>query len=293
MNALEYARSLVAHARVHHPIVEGVRIESTPYLTLPFRKSELIQAVNECDYTIPLTSWKPYAVQEGFYYSKQEQRIHGKRKHGGVDIFAPYGTPIVAPCDGIAIASYHSYALIDAKNRPIRVDGKQAYFGLGYFVQILAQNGRIIQLGHLSDISTHIPFSIPVYKSYSDMWEPTNHTHPLQVLQNHPMAVNISRGDPVGFLGYSGLRKGYQDYFEGMDRPYQLDPSIYKSWDSEHLHIEEATRNYETGEKQHQRDIYDLYATASRYPDPFKKHHRIGSQTLFELDSVENPNFTP
>ncbi len=292
MNALEHVRSIVAHVRVHHPIVDGVKVEPTPYLTFPFRHAELIRSVNECGYAISLTSWKPYSVQEGFYYSDQERRIHGKRKHGGVDIYAPYGAPIVAPCDGLAISSYHSYVLTDKKNHPILVDGLPAYFGLGYFVQILAKNGRIIQLGHLSDISNHIPFSMPVYKAQLDMWVPTNHAHPLEVLQKHPMAIPISRGDPIGSLGFSGLRKGYADYYQGMDRPYQIDPIVYNSWDDEHLHMEETSRNYETGEKLHQRDMYDLYATASRYPDPFNPRNRIGSQTLFELDGAEKPKFT-
>lgn len=262
MNSLSESR----HKIFHSPIINGESVKPIPYLTLPFRKSEV----------------KSYNITEGWVYSRNEKAVHGFKVHGGVDYHVAYGTPVVAPCDGLAISSYHSFPLLNEDESPKTLEGKKLYFGLGYFVQIYnPEVNRFIQLGHLSDISNNIPFSLPVFSE--DTWTPTNHILKISELKNNSMVAKLHRGDLVGYVGYSGLRWGYDDYVEGSKRPVVLDFKKYKSFDESHVHFEDFFRDQETGKKGWQRDPYDVYLSWSNYPTP-KRKRSMGKEPLFYLD---------
>lgn len=276
------------HRVVHHPIVEGQEVQPTPYLTLPFARATLIESVKSYG-DKSFNAKRLYDVTEGSFYSRAETKIHGYKIHGGIDYHAPYGTPLVAPCDGLAMASYHSFQLTDEQDKPRMLDGKEIYFGLGYFVQIYhPETNRFVVLGHMSDVDPAIPFSLPVFDEGD--WNPTNHTLRIEELGSHPAVVNVQRGQEVGKLGFSGLRHGYADYREGEIRPVQIDPTKLKSYDEPHVHFEEYFRDQTNGRKRAQRDPYDIYLTARNYPTP-TRHRPMGPEPLFHIDENGLPIF--
>jgi len=249
------------HDKFHHP--NGLVAE--PYLTLPFLQKDLCGGV--------------YDIMEGFRYSRAEQSVHGRRLHFGLDFAVPYGTPVVAPCDGLAVASYHSI-LVRNKDNTIKLHQEKFLgYGLGYFVQIhvLGKN-RIVQLGHLSNLNASIPFSVPVETSKGE-WSPTNHQHSEKELLNNEWVVPVKTGGLLGWVGYSGMRWGYDDYKTGYDRPMVINPQEKVSYDEPHVHLEEGKRDTD-GVKVDQRDPEDIYLTARNYPTPIR-HRKLGPEPLF------------
>lgn len=99
-------------------------------------------------------------ITEGFIYSQEERSLHGMYYHKGIDYLAPYGTPVRAAAEGIAIASYHRIPVLNSDGTIRLCDGKPMGNGFGYFVQIYhderisgVKGGRITQYGHLSRIA--------------------------------------------------------------------------------------------------------------------------------------------
>lgn len=246
------------HDKFHHP--NGLVAE--PYLTLPFDQKDLV-----------------YDITEGFRYSRSEQKLHGGILHCGIDFAVPYGTPVVAPGDGIAIASYHSVFVRDKDGNVKLYEDKFLGFGLGYFIQIhLKGLDRIVQLGHLSNIYSEIPFSQPVEIRKGE-WMPTNHQSSYRELSHNNMAVPVKTGDLLGWVGYSGMRWGYDDYEKGSVRPIIINPQEKVSYDEPHVHMEECKRN-QKGEKVEWRDLEDIYMSAKHYPTP-TRYRVLGPEPLF------------
>ncbi len=271
MNPEQESFSFKRHNKFHHPEINGTVIESKRYLTLPF-----------------LSSTGQYQITEGWMYSKAEKAIHGARVHGAVDFHVPYGTIVVAPCDGLAISSYHSFPIKVENGQTKQLDGKDIYFGLGYFVQIyVSEIGRYVQLGHLSEIDDSIPFGIP--KLEKGVWNPTNHILKPEEMENNPIIVKVQKGQILGRVGFSGLRWGYDDYQETASRPVLLDISSFTSYDEPHLHFEEMGRDDE-GKKGWQRDPYDIYLTARNYPT-LTRGRPIGEESLFIIGNNGLPVF--
>lgn len=259
------------HNKFHHPIIEGEELSANPYLYLPF-----------------FSSVDNYEITEGWMYSRNEKRIHGYTVHGAVDFHVPYGTDVAAPCDGLAISSYHSFPLLDKDKKIKTLDGKELYFGLGYFIQIYVTGiNRYIQLGHFSEIDKSIPFSIPTFENGT--WNPTNHSLKPDELPDNKMVIRVRKGQLLGKVGFSGLRWGYDDYTEGATRPVSLDTTRFNSYDEPHLHFEEMGRDSD-GKKGWQRDPYAIYLTARNYPTP-TRNRKIGEEPLFIIDDNGLPVF--
>ena len=253
------------HDRFHHP--QG--LAAKPYLTLPFKQTDL-PSVNG----VPI-----YNITEGFRYSRAEQRIHSGRLHFGIDLAVAYGTPVYAPCDGLAIASYHSIKVRNIDGTVRKYQGKFICYSLGYFVQIKVKGmDRVVQLGHLSNIRPEIPFSLPTRAGNGD-WLPSNHQLSDEKLSHSQWAVPVKTGDPLGWVGYSGMAWGYREYQAGLVRPMVIDPSKKISYDEPHVHLEEGRRTPE-GKKVDQRDPEDIYLSAKNYPTP-TRHRPMGPEPLF------------
>jgi len=276
--------------RYHRPIYEGLfPLRPKPYLTLPFRKEDLRHTQIRPS-QLGIGRKIKYAVSEGWMYSQSLADTTGFTFHGAVDYMLPYGFPVVAPCDGIAVSSYYSYRLKQANGEVRKYKGVAMNFGLGYFVQIFnPEQKRYVQIGHLSDISPAIPFSPSI--KVADKWLPTNNTLPLSVLKTSPFAIEVKRGEQIGNVGYSGLILGREDYQIDRDRPLVVDPNVYTSWIEPHIHMDEFSRDGK-GNKRWRRDIYDIYLTSEHYPShSAPTPSSMGSNPLFKLDSLELPHF--
>ncbi|MDO8452281.1 MAG: hypothetical protein Q7S79_00860 [bacterium] len=263
--------SVKRHKKFHHSEINGTKAKANEYLTLPF-----------------LSNIGSYQITEGWMYSRAEKAIHRGRVHGGIDFHVPYGTVVVAPCNGLAISSYHSFPILEKNGQTKKLKGKQVYFGLGYFIQIyVPQEARFIQLGHLSEIDNSVPFSIPALKK--GVWTPTNHTLKQKEMVGSLIVVKVKRGQILGKVGFSGLRWGYNDYEQGSKRPTFLNTVKYQSYDEPHVHFEEMRRD-ETGKKGWQRDPYDIYLSAGNYPTP-RRNRTIGNEPLFIIGDNGLPIF--
>lgn len=241
----------------------------TSYLYLPFKESELVRSPE--NYAI-------YDITEGWTYSDFEHSVHGFRTHSGVDLAVDYGTRVYAPCDGFAMSSYATRWLYNADGKIRTYQGKPMRFGLGYFVQIYnPDENRYVILGHLSDTPKNMPFSMPAQEKND--WVPTNQTVPIKQMSSHPFMTKVKRGDLIGYVGYSGIGWGYEDYFEGSKRPNAIDPEKQKNWDEPHVHFEEYFLNLRTGSREDRRCVYGLYKDYTSYPTP-KRRGYLGQDAL-------------
>lgn len=267
-------------AKFHYPTVEGVKVKATPYLTLPFRKEDA----------------PTYDITEGWMYSKTEQDIHGQDFHGGIDFVVPYGTPVVAPCDGYAVASYWTFWVKDNEGLVKLYKGKPIHLGYGYFVEIYNPEAkRLVLLGHLSELDPTIPFLPP--QKEADGWKPELEKLTADELLHSTTAVKIKKGQPLGKVGVSGLALGESEEYQG-ELPLSLEAWRHESWDEPHLHLEELWRlqssptgTEKIGDRAWMRDPYAIYSdNAQDYPTPSRRR-AFGKDPLFLLSPYGLPKY--
>lgn len=281
--------ALERHQAFHYPHPEDLEeeVKPTPYLTFPFKKTD-------------------YDITQGWIYSQKELDIHHANPiHAAVDIYVPYGTKVISPADGYAIASYQTSWVREGADykelaksdneeykKPIRIyQGKPIRLGIGYFIYLYVPSvNRFLEFAHLSEIAPAIYFGPPEFDPKTESWDPQNHLVSIEDMPASPYVVKVKKGDYLGKVGYSGLTWGYDDYIEGLDRPMVLDTNKYKSWDIPHLHLEEFYINQETKQKGWQRDPYAVYDTFEHYPAPARKGI-MGKDPLWILDKDQLPQF--
>lgn len=261
------------HAQFHYPIVDGKKIQPEPYLRLPFKKVDGAKA----------------KIAEGWLYSKEELQItHIPPKHDGIDYALPYGTPVLAPADGFAIASYQTSTLLNKNGEVILYKDKPVNMGYGYFVRMYVPAvDRFVTIAHLSEIDVTIPFSPP--EQSDGGWLDTNTKMPADLWMDTNITTFIKKGTVIGKVGYSGLTWGYEEYdWSGV--PYVIDPAEYKSWDEPHIHLEEHWIDSETQEITAERDPYGIYSTFEDYPTQ-KNAVSLGKDPLFILNEDGTPKY--
>ncbi len=74
----------------------------------------------------------------------------------------------------------------------------------------------------------------------------------------------VNQGDIIGYTGVSGLIYGRLRYRENRRRPNVRN---FSTWDENHLHFEEASRDVKTGKKILHRDPYDIYLSKEHYKE--------------------------
>ena len=283
------------HEKFHYPIIDDIllsdvqdkdaKLIAKPYLTLPFRKSDLEKQRKEGE--------QLYEITEGWTYSDHELSIHGVDPlHGGVDVYVDYGTPVISPVDGFVISSYQVAPLYNEYGERKTYKGQTISMGLGYFVYIYVPSvKRWVEIGHLADIDPSIPFFTPE-KQEDGSWNPPTRGIQLAEYLTNPKVKYIQKGHPIGTVGHSGLMWGdYEEYKEGAERPIVIDPTKHKSWDEPHIHFEEFWIHQGTGEKGWQRDPYGIYKTGEHYPT-YKRPLPLGKDPLWIVDDFNYPKFS-
>ncbi len=261
---------------MHHPTVNGQKIEARPYLTLPFSKSQ-----------------SNYDIYQGFIYSSDELKIHGGNPiHGGVDFHLPYGTSVLAPADGYIVASYLSSWVKDEDSEQIRLhQGKPIRYGYGYFVRMyIPETDRYLDIAHLSELSPQVPFVKP--EKTKDGWDPVKLVAmKAEDWKDESKVLFVKRGTVIGKVGSSGLGWGTEmEYQDGQEHPTPVDPNIFTSWDKPHIHLEEFSIDQQKRQKKGLRDPYGIYDTADLYPTPNRKVS-MGKEPLFLLDNTNLPKY--
>ena len=209
--------------------IDKVRaIEVKPYLALPFAKRD-------------------FQITEGWFYSKEENEIHGLWGHAGIDFGLPLGTEALAAAAGWAMAGYH---IRDLGRQYL---GKPMKMGLGNFVSIYHPEAiRYTVYGHLGRVADKLKLT-----------SLDNLKVTPEEMSRQGDFVWVERGEAVGTVGDSGFEP---------------------KWDEPHLHFEEIARDLQNedlakrGSKAAPRDPYDIYWTADKYPG------EMGPKQLWDLD---------
>jgi murein DD-endopeptidase MepM/ murein hydrolase activator NlpD len=262
------------HEGLHHPVVNGKKVDPTPYLSLPFSKQN-----------------NNYNIYQGFIYGADELKIHGGNPvHGGVDYELPYGTEVLAPADGYVLSSYLSHWVKDPETKqPRQYQGKPIAYGYGYFVRMYVPSvDRYLDIGHMSEVDVSIPFYPP--EKSEDGWDPTSYNLKQDEWVKAEKTIFVKKGTVIGKVGYSGLGWGAMEWQEGATRPIVTDPNTFKSWDKPHIHLEEFSLNEEKGTKEGLRDPYDIYDTSDFYPTP-NRSKPFGQEPLFLMGANNLPKY--
>lgn len=201
-----------------------------------------------------------YRISEGWVYSDEEFAIHGHREHLAVDYACPRLTPIFAAADGWAMGSYDNVPPVDATTGQTRTYmGKPIGFGRGFFVQIYhSDHDAFTRYYHLERIAESVPFYEP--RSANSSYTAANDRLAGGAYVNSGIAIRVSQGAVVGYVGDSGLEWGYSGY------PTRPDPARFPSWDETHLHLKVFARN-EAGTDT-PIDPYDIRGPLQDYPWP-------------------------
>jgi murein DD-endopeptidase MepM/ murein hydrolase activator NlpD len=213
--------------------------------------------------SIPLARDIPtLKISQGWEYSEDERNIHPEiSRHFAVDFPGAWGTPIYASANGLAVASYHTFDMIDSQGRTIG-------YGLGLFVQIWHEESKLYSMyAHLSEVSQDIPYLPPVLENGN--WQPRRALY-VSVETFKRNAKPVKRGDLIGKMGYTGLRL---DYPELPANPPTVNPIKNKTWDPHgaHLHWEVYTRTPDGGKKDQRYDPFGIYGERGLYGDVFTK----------------------
>ena len=215
-------------------------------------------------FALPIAKSAPFHdISQGWIYSQDENVIHPDiLTHFAADMPEPWGTRVYAPANGVAVASYHTFDMIDSKGRTIG-------YGLGLFVQIWHEEaGVYTSYCHLSGINNElIPYIPPTLEDGS--WQPRNAIY-LPVADFKKIAKPVRRGDLIGYIGYTGLRLGYDEI---PANPPMVDPNIDKTWDpaGAHLHWEVYTRTANGLKKDKRYDPFGIYGEREKYANVFVK----------------------
>ncbi len=216
--------------------------------------------------TLPFKDGAEFRVAEGWLYSDEERKIHGRTIHNGIDFAAPRGTPVYAAADGLAIASFDTEA--DGTWQ-----GKQIGFGYGRFVQVYhPETDSFTLYSHLESFALSISYEQPLRSKFG--YEPVLPKTKAEVEQHQ--TTPIKKGDLIGYVGDTGLTWGYAE--TPTQRP---DPEQFPSWDEPHLHFE--VFSYEDGQKVSY-DPYGIYRQASQY-----NSGSVIGETLWFLDENNQP----
>lgn len=213
---------------------------------------------------IPLVQSTPkLEVSQGWDYSDDERNIHPNiPRHYAVDFPLPWGTPVYAPADGVAVASYHIHDETDSQGRTIG-------FGLGLFIQIWhEQAGLYTMYAHLSGLNDKlIPYLAPSLEGSN--WQPRRAIY-VSVEAFKRSARPVTRGELIGFVGYTGLRLGYD---EMPANPPGVNPRVDKTWDpiGAHLHWEVYSRTPDGSRKGQRFDPFGVYGERGQYVQVFAK----------------------
>lgn len=246
------------------PYIDQVRakIPAKKYLTMPFLK-------------------QPYRITEGWFYSKQENKVHGLWGHAAIDFELSWGTDVLAAASGWAMSSYSRRPYFDKKGELLLYKDKPIEMGLGYFVQIYhPEVQRYTLYAHLSKIIEKIPHS-PVRRLKNKKIIPANLKVAPQKMPKHFRFVWVKTGEKIGEVGDSGICWGYDDF------PERPDPEKFPTWDEIHLHFEELSRDLKNGSRMAPRDPYDIYWLAEKYPDSKRTENikYLGPKTLWKLEN--------
>lgn len=216
------------------------RAAPQPFLTLPFQRGTDV------------------TVSQGWIYDEVERAIHPSiPKHFGVDFQADWGTPVLAPADGMALASYHVVYIAAS-------DGRDIGFGLGLCVVTWCPGVEYyVCMAHLASLGEGIPYIAPEFDRDAETWQPRAALY-VPVDKFISQAAPVKRGQVIGSVGHTGLL--LRD--ETPSNP-PITTMSDPSWDpaGPHAHVEVYRRTSDGSRKdKNQRfDLFGIYGHKEAY----------------------------
>lgn len=229
-----------------------------PFLTLPFKQTDAPRG--------------KLAVNEGWYYSPEEMAVHDKPLHRGIDWPRKRETPVVAAADGYAVRSFQ---LADTEET---YKGKKVGFSLGEFVEIWHPKQKLYTMyAHLQKADDGVPY-VTTEQLSETTWEPTGiYVRSAEFMQK---AVEVKRGQVIGYVGDSGIGWGYSDSFNTNTKHVnERNANTLPSWDETHLHFEVYSRTSDGRYKDERFDPFGLYDFITSTRNPYGK-------TLLEANTL-------
>lgn len=210
--------------------------------------------------SLPFPSTAKYKVACGWDFDPETPESTMEVKNWGIDFQLPPGTNILAPADGLAIASYHQYC-------PGVIKGEPQPAGLGMLIQIFHPSARLYtQCAYLSRIEPGIPYLKP-QKVEKDDRPPS--WIPRALMGYLPQDFNLEEYTPDHVRNWgSGKSTRPVEVKRGQVIGKVADGKIYAYGGNETkatLHFEVFTRGPESLEKGIRLDPYGIYSDAHWY----------------------------
>lgn len=127
------------------------------------------------------------------------------RPHEGIDIYAHYGTPIVAPENG-NIISYGGTGVFTPAGKEYKNGGA------GRFIKLVGNSGYTYNFMHIMGLSEAIAKATGVHKNFNNTEEKS-------------IRVPVNAGDIIGYVGRTGGIINPHLHFEVMKDRINIDPN--------------------------------------------------------------------
>lgn len=216
-------------------------------------------------------------IGSGYCYDhshNSNDAIHGVEDHKAIDFDAPIGTPIYAPADGLALATYSEFLLGEENSTgvfvPRQYRSKNVYFGSGLIIQIWHGKGRYTQFAHLHDTAPTIPYFEPIVDTQTGDLKPAHLRDSVDQYGRNVKVAKVRKGDFIGHTGVTGIgwgRRCYEDWLANKK---------YTHYDDPHLHFmvfgKRVPRSRNASAVW---DPFGIYGKASQYPKDVKVWHTL------------------
>ena len=205
-------------------------------------------------------------------YDAAETGAHGIELHEAIDLDAPRGTEVLAPCGGWAVATWQEAPIVGSDDKQRLWQGRPVWFGTGLTVQVWVPGVGYVQLGHLQSVIPAIPFYKPTQDKAGNLL-PQNLRVPVSQYGRQVKAYRVKAGEVIGMVGVTGCGLGARTYDTWCECEQ------YSHYDVPHVHLVVFRRTRKL-RKAVRWDPFGIYGKRDRYPaDPREWHkHRRGQK---------------
>ncbi len=265
----------MANPRHHNTCAEDPYVapqgDPGPFLAAPFSRQ--------------VSQHNGLTVSQGWIVSEDEEPYVSPGEpdtvHGALDLeFSThpnqgFGVPIFAPADACVYSSYQSFFLmyVDDQGGSHQIGG-----GAGLFLELILDNGYVIQLVHVDRVAADIPH-IPAVQEEDESgnkiegaWAPAGIFKPTAELKK--LGVRVKKGQPVALMGDTGIQFDYHENYDpttGTVAPRNRQQ--YPNWENGYaqLHLAVYAGRNQGGVRQGIIDPLGVYGKITHDHDPYNR----------------------
>ncbi len=256
-----------------------------PFLAMPFARQ--------------ISKHNGLTVSQGWIVSEDEEAHvspgEPEAVHGALDFeFSThpnkgFGVPIFAPASGCIYSSYQSFFLtyVDDQGVSHQIGG-----GAGLFLELILDNGYVVQLVHAEKVASGIPH-IPAVQEEDEngnkiegVWAPTGIFKPTAELKK--LGVRVQKGQFIALMGDTGIQLDYHESYDpatGTVAPRNRQQ--YPNWENGYaqLHLAVYAGRNQDGVRQGIVDPLGIYGKITHDHDPYNRggagQFHFGEDTVF------------